>query len=295
MIHEHVDNIFKEVWLLGREEAAAHLVNSLLELWDVVIVILGTVSVGRNRGHLALADRCVAPTLVPWWSPFFHCSSSPPTPPPSNVYNPLHQQITFLFSGPPTRCTAKARCEPGTYAAHGVTTNLKKESAHPDNHVYVQPFLLWTTHMRVAHISSTAIPQGGLDQVRSSWGCYGGDPCVELPDILQKAANSLPLHDIFLSEVSHLTRAISSHSTLKGRRGGHCYQENSISLPGKKKVALAHSLKSLFWNINLREGIEQMFQGGKCTHRPPLCWQPCRYHGLYPNWLLLMLKYCKIC
>lgn len=64
MIHEHVDNVLEEVRLLGREEAAAQLVHDLLQFRDTVVVILGTVAVGR-RGTMALRGSRAKPSHSP--------------------------------------------------------------------------------------------------------------------------------------------------------------------------------------------------------------------------------------
>lgn len=59
MVHQHVDNIFEAVWLLGREEAAADLVHGLSQLRQTVIVLLGMVPVGR---WVKLAASPVSPS-----------------------------------------------------------------------------------------------------------------------------------------------------------------------------------------------------------------------------------------
>jgi len=44
MMHQHVDNFFKQVRLLWAKEASRNLVNSPFKLWNPVVVLLSVVS-----------------------------------------------------------------------------------------------------------------------------------------------------------------------------------------------------------------------------------------------------------
>lgn len=44
MMHQHVDNFFKQVMLLWAKEASSNLVNSLFQLGQAVVVLLSVVS-----------------------------------------------------------------------------------------------------------------------------------------------------------------------------------------------------------------------------------------------------------
>lgn len=44
MMHQHVDNFFKQVMLLWAKEASSNLVNSLFQLRQTVVVLFGVVS-----------------------------------------------------------------------------------------------------------------------------------------------------------------------------------------------------------------------------------------------------------
>lgn len=44
MMHQHVDNFFKQVMLLWAKEASSDLVNSLFQLWQAVVVLFSVVS-----------------------------------------------------------------------------------------------------------------------------------------------------------------------------------------------------------------------------------------------------------
>lgn len=44
MMHQHVDNFFKQVRLLWAKEASSNLVNSLFQLRQTVVVLFGVVS-----------------------------------------------------------------------------------------------------------------------------------------------------------------------------------------------------------------------------------------------------------
>lgn len=50
VVEEHVDHIFEEVGLVGGEEATFDLVNSLLQLGEPVVVLLGIVPGGAGLG-----------------------------------------------------------------------------------------------------------------------------------------------------------------------------------------------------------------------------------------------------
>lgn len=49
MMHQHVDNFFKQVRLLWAKEASSNLVNSLFQLRQAVVVLFGVVS-KQDRG-----------------------------------------------------------------------------------------------------------------------------------------------------------------------------------------------------------------------------------------------------
>lgn len=49
MMHQHVDNFFKQVRLLGAEEAPSNLVNGLFQLRQAVVVLFSMVS-KQDRG-----------------------------------------------------------------------------------------------------------------------------------------------------------------------------------------------------------------------------------------------------
>lgn len=44
MMHQHVDNFFKQVRLLWAKEASRNLVHSLFQLWQAVVVLLSMIS-----------------------------------------------------------------------------------------------------------------------------------------------------------------------------------------------------------------------------------------------------------
>lgn len=44
MMHQHVDNFFKQVRLLWAKEASSNLVNSLFQLRQTIVVLFGVVS-----------------------------------------------------------------------------------------------------------------------------------------------------------------------------------------------------------------------------------------------------------
>lgn len=46
MVHQHVDHILEAVWIFGRKEAAADLINSLSQLWQALIEFSGIVPIG---------------------------------------------------------------------------------------------------------------------------------------------------------------------------------------------------------------------------------------------------------
>lgn len=46
MVHQHVDHILEAVWIFGRKEAAADLINSLSQLWQALIEFSGIVPTG---------------------------------------------------------------------------------------------------------------------------------------------------------------------------------------------------------------------------------------------------------
>lgn len=52
MVEQHVDHVFEEVRLLGREEATLDLVNGLLQLWELLVILLGVVPGEKKRGPL---------------------------------------------------------------------------------------------------------------------------------------------------------------------------------------------------------------------------------------------------
>lgn len=44
MMHQHVDNFFKQVMLLWAKEASSDLVNSLFQLRQTIVVVLSVIS-----------------------------------------------------------------------------------------------------------------------------------------------------------------------------------------------------------------------------------------------------------
>lgn len=49
MVHQHVDNFFKQVRLLWAKEASSNLVNSLFQLRQTVVVLFSTVSMQEGK------------------------------------------------------------------------------------------------------------------------------------------------------------------------------------------------------------------------------------------------------
>lgn len=50
MMHQHVDDLFKQIGLLWAEEACRNLVNGLFQLRQSVVIFLSMVS---DKGHIA--------------------------------------------------------------------------------------------------------------------------------------------------------------------------------------------------------------------------------------------------
>lgn len=64
MVYQHVNNILEEVWLFWAEEASCDLVNGLLQLWNMIVVLLGCIVSARRKEVMSYTVHTLCECLL---------------------------------------------------------------------------------------------------------------------------------------------------------------------------------------------------------------------------------------